>query len=178
MDIRNINSVGISDLHEQTVGWYIGNYILNPNSGNSPMPYVGGAGSIFVYFYRGGDRQMYSVLYQKSILPKQPNLLEKHGPYQTGDLTLRPVGWATVNGDSHCEFFLPEADILPGAYIRSKPGKLADIYYLANQKTLYYYHTSWCVEYVNKVTSDILSSAEIKLLKQYISSKTTQVRLC
>lgn len=159
-------------------GWYIGRYTLNANSGSSPMPDAGTTGLIFIYFYKGADKRTYSVLYQKSTLPFQPNLLEKHGPYADGDYTFNPVGWGAVTDNTHCEFFLPKAEMLPGGYIRSKAGESADIYYLKDNETLYYYHTSWHAEFIGDNIGDMLTANELKTLKDYIGSVNTQVKLC
>ncbi|NCD69635.1 hypothetical protein [Mucilaginibacter agri] len=158
-------------------GWYAGTYTLNPNSGSSPMPDAGKTGELFIYFYENANKQTCSILYQKSILPFQHNLLEKHGPYDTDTTTITPVGWGQVGGNYHCEFFLPASTIVPGKLITSEAGLYSDIYYLKDNSTLYYYHTSLSAVYIGNDAPASLSPVELKRILEYVKSSRTMVKL-
>lgn len=158
-------------------GWYAGTYTLNPNSGSSPMPDAGKTGELFIYFYQNTNQETCSILYQKSILPYQYNLLEKHGPYNADITTMKPVGWGHVGGSSHCEFFLPVCKVVPGKLISSEAGLYNDIYYLKDNSTLYYYHTSLSATYVGNNAPASLSPVELNRIQDYIKSNKHIVKL-
>lgn len=172
------NAAGKLTTANPILGWYVGSYHLHGTLANGfPNPTAERSVPVYAYFYTADEATAKCIVYIKKSLPRQSGVFDKVTVSLSGSSKheIYSPGWGKYYGvGKQVSYYLPTAVVTPRESLTSRPEDYAVLFYMWDNRTDYYYYTSWDAKYTGLTAPAALTADELQTINDFILSSSRE----